>query len=129
MPALLRNFDRAGMMNSVEIRMPFMDWRLVTYVFSLPIQSKLGKGFTKLILREAMKGKMNEDLRTRTYKVGVASPVEFWFNGSLKTWVIDNIRDVKLKNEIIANYQKGKLCNKDVNAVWKHLNIELMGRK
>jgi asparagine synthase (glutamine-hydrolysing) len=129
LPALLRNFDRAGMMNSVEIRMPFMDWRLVTYVFSLPIQSKLGKGFTKLILREAMKGKMNEDLRTRTYKVGVASPVEFWFNGSLKTWVIDNIRDAKLKNEIVANYQKGKLCNKDVNAVWKHLNIELMERK
>ena len=42
LPALLRNFDRAGMMNSIEIRMPFMDWRLVSFVFSLPIESKIG---------------------------------------------------------------------------------------
>lgn len=129
LPALLRNFDRAGMMNSVEIRMPFMDWRLVSYVFSLPTESKLGSGFTKLILREAMKGKMHEDLRTRTFKVGVASPVEYWFNGSLKPWVIDHIKDVELKKEIVANYEKGILSKANVNAAWKHLNIEFMERK
>lgn len=126
LPALLRNFDRAGMMNSVEIRMPFMDWRFVTYVFSLPIQSKLGKGFTKLILREAMKGKMDEGLRTRTFKVGIGSPVEHWFNGSLKPWVLDSIKDPQFKKKVEGFYKSGKLKNADVYNVWKHLNTGLM---
>ncbi len=93
LPALLRNFDRAGMMNGIEIRMPFMDWRLVSFVFSLPEKSKIGNGFTKLILREAMKGKMSEDIRTRTYKVGISSPIDNWMNNPLKSWTMETIED------------------------------------
>ena len=96
LPALLRNFDRAGMMNSVEIRMPFMDWRLVSYIFSLPTESKIGNGYTKRILREAMKGKMDESLRTRTFKVGIGSPIEYWINGRLKEWAFDHLNDQSL---------------------------------
>ncbi|NNK81183.1 MAG: asparagine synthase (glutamine-hydrolyzing), partial [Flavobacteriales bacterium] len=50
LPSLLRNFDKAAMMNGVEIRMPFMDYQLVEYAFGLPFQSKIGNGFTKRIL-------------------------------------------------------------------------------
>ena len=89
LPDIFRNFDLAGMMNSVEIRMPFMDWRLVTYQFSLPIESKIGKSFNKLVLREAMKGRMAEEIRTRRLKIGISSPVASWFRGELKEWVLD----------------------------------------
>jgi asparagine synthase (glutamine-hydrolysing) len=44
LPTLLRNFDRAAMAHGVETRMPFMDWRLVTYGFALPETSKIGAG-------------------------------------------------------------------------------------
>ena len=47
MPTLLRNYDRYSMINSVEIRMPFMDYRIVNFVNSLPYSSKIGNGFTK----------------------------------------------------------------------------------
>src|SRR5205823_8490494 len=40
LPTILRNFDKMAMQHSIEIRMPFMDWRLVTFVFSLPDESK-----------------------------------------------------------------------------------------
>ena len=127
LPALLRNFDRAGMMNSVEIRMPFMDWRLVSYIFSLPTESKIGDGFTKRIVREAMKGRMEESLRTRTFKVGIGSPVEYWFNGELKEWVIDILKDNQLKNQAELSFKKdGKLPASLVRNIWQSINVGLI---
>lgn len=126
LPALLRNFDRAGMMNSIEIRMPFMDWRLVSYVFSLPVSSKVGNGFTKLILREAMKGKMDESLRIRTFKVGIGSPIEHWMNGSLKTWAMDmSDKDQKRKMETELT-NKGHLSADLVRETWQKINLKLI---
>jgi asparagine synthase (glutamine-hydrolysing) len=126
LPALLRNFDRASMINSVEIRMPFMDWRLVTYVFSLPTESKIGQGFTKLLLREAMKGKMDESIRTRTFKVGIGSPAEYWFNEKLKDWVLDTVKDKYQKDELLKAYKNGGLDANLVRETWQKINIELI---
>ena len=50
LPMVLSKVDQASMLNSVESRSPFLDWQLSTYLFSLPTQSKIGKGFTKRIL-------------------------------------------------------------------------------
>ena len=55
LPTLLRNYDRYSMANGVEVRMPFMDHRLVTYTFSLPWTSKVGGTYTKRIMRDALK--------------------------------------------------------------------------
>jgi asparagine synthase (glutamine-hydrolysing) len=139
LPALLRNFDRASMMNSVEIRMPFMDWRLVTYVFSLPTSTKIGQGFTKLLVREAMKGKMDESVRTRTFKVGIGSPVDYWFNGALKEWVLDSLGTVngewgmvnggdstKFKESVFKEYKSGLLRPETVREIWLGMNVELI---
>ena len=40
LPTILRNFDRLSMAHGIEVRMPFMDWRLVTYTMALPETSK-----------------------------------------------------------------------------------------
>ena len=37
---MLRNYDRYAMANGVEIRMPFMDHRIVAFALSLPWQRK-----------------------------------------------------------------------------------------
>ena len=100
LPTLLRNFDRASMINSVEVRMPFLDWRLVCSIFSLPLSSKINSGFTKYVLRESMKGCMNEDIRLRKSKVGIISPIEHWFNAGLSDWLIESVNDNQLKNEL-----------------------------
>lgn len=127
LPALLRNFDRASMMNGIEIRMPFMDWRLVCYVFSLPLTAKIGLGFTKLLLREAMKGKLDEEIRTRTFKVGISSPLEHWFNGVLKDDVINAFKQKSVKQEVLEAYKQGKLSTALVRKVWLKLNVEAIG--
>lgn len=126
LPALLRNFDRAGMINSVEIRMPFMDWRLVSYVFRLPTDSKIGGGFTKRILRESMNGRMDESLRTRTFKVGIQSPIEHWLKGPLKEWAMDNLKDTRLKEKAETMYQSAKPDPVVCKDIWQSINLNLI---
>ena len=89
LPTILRNLDRASMMHGVEIRMPFMDWRLVTYIFSLPMTSKIGNGYTKRILRDAMRGLVPDSILKRKSKIGFNAPTEIWFNGPLKEFIFD----------------------------------------
>lgn len=87
LPTILRNFDRLSMAHGVEVRMPFMDWRLVTFVFSLPDSSKLGDGFTKRVARLGMAGKMPDSIRLSKTKIGFNSPLPEWLNGPLQPWV------------------------------------------
>ena len=101
LPNILRNFDRLSMAHGVESRAPLLDWRLVTLAFSLPSSSKMGAGFTKRILRDAMKGLMPEAIRTRKSKIGFASPMRQWLAGPLKAYVMDISNSLSFKtNEI-----------------------------
>lgn len=83
LPAILRNFDRCSMAHGVEVRMPFMDWRLVTFAHALPAESKFGGGYTKRVLRDAMQGLMPDRVRQRRFKIGFNSPMVEWYNGGL----------------------------------------------
>lgn len=89
LPTLLRNYDRYSMANGVEIQMPFMDWRIVTFAFSLPWDSKVGGGFTKRIVRDAMAPFMPAQIAYRKTKIGFNSPVVEWFQGPLKSWLME----------------------------------------
>ena len=80
LPTNLRDFDRLSMAHGVEVRSPFMDWRLVCFLFSLPPSTKIGSGFTKRILRDALKGILPEPIRTRTRKLGFPNLAEAWMS-------------------------------------------------
>ena len=69
LPTLLRNYDRYSM-ESVEVRMPFMDHRLVSFVFSLPLSSNR-EGYTKRILRDAMKDIVPEPIPIEDKIIGM----------------------------------------------------------
>jgi asparagine synthase (glutamine-hydrolysing) len=80
LPTLLRNYDRYSMASGVEVRMPFLDHRIVSFCFSLPWTSKLGGGYTKRILRDAMKGIVPDKVRLRKDKFGWNAPLQEWFD-------------------------------------------------
>jgi asparagine synthase (glutamine-hydrolysing) len=84
LPTLLRNYDRYSMASGVEVRMPFLDWRLVCFTFSLPWTSKLGGSFTKRIMRDALRGILPEAIRCRRDKIGWNAPFHEWLQGPLK---------------------------------------------
>jgi asparagine synthase (glutamine-hydrolysing) len=77
----LRVEDRNSMAHSVEARLPFLDYRLVTLSFSLPGEWKLRGGWNKYVVREALKGVIAEQVRTRTDKMGFPTPSKDWWGG------------------------------------------------
>lgn len=97
LPYNLRDFDRGSMQHGIEIRMPFLDFRLVRFLFSLPIASKLGGGFTKRILRDALEGVMPESIRRRKLKIGLGSPLAEWFNGILADYLRDEVHSQRFQ--------------------------------
>jgi asparagine synthase (glutamine-hydrolysing) len=83
LPLYLRVEDRNSMAHSVEARLPFMDYRLVEYLFSLPSYWKLRGELNKFVLREAMRGTIPELVRGRVDKMGFPSSAKRWFAGPL----------------------------------------------
>jgi asparagine synthase (glutamine-hydrolysing) len=90
LPTILRNFDRMSMAHGVEVREPFLDWRLVVFCFSLPRESKVSERGTKLILREALHEELPAKIRDRKSKIGFASPMKDWLKDrSFQNYLLD----------------------------------------
>ncbi|WP_237022180.1 asparagine synthase (glutamine-hydrolyzing) [Helicobacter trogontum] len=91
---LLRNYDRYSMINGVEVRMPFLDHRIVELVFSLPYTYKIRNGYTKALIRDALHDIMPESVIWRKSKMGFVSPIVQWMQrdkkeNGLKEWFLD----------------------------------------
>lgn len=75
---LLRNADRNAMAHGIEVRLPFLDHELVQFIFSLSSSFKMHNGYTKYILREAMKDMLPKEIAWRKDKVGFEPPQQQW---------------------------------------------------
>jgi asparagine synthase (glutamine-hydrolysing) len=133
LPALLRYEDRSSMAHSIESRVPFLDYRLVEYIFSLPAHQIINNGYSKAVLRNAMKGYVPESILKRSDKMGFVTPEKVWFAKELKGWADDIINsrlfrerkyfDYSQVSRTIENYRAGK---KDIGfALWRWINLEL----
>ena len=119
LPTLLRNYDRYSMANGVEIRMPFMDHRIVSLAFSLPWTSKVRGGFSKSIVRDAMAPYMPHEVTYRKTKIGFTSPIVDWMQGPLKSFMLDTIssqsfKECQLIDSVdVANHIRRVVNNED----------------
>jgi asparagine synthase (glutamine-hydrolysing) len=96
LPEYLRYEDRNSMAASLETRLPFLDYRLVEWAFTLPPDLKLQRGETKRVVRRATAPYVPAEIRGRTDKMGFTSPQEVWQRGALESWVRDGVERVKL---------------------------------
>ena len=137
LPTILRNFDRASIAHGIEVRMPFMDWRLVTYTMALPETSKFSDGYTKMVARRAMEGRMPESIRMGHRKVGFNSPMPEWLNGPLSGWTASLFdRKVPAFSELVDEVRLRKAVDRltasktwdweFVGRIWPYLNMKWM---
>ncbi len=88
---LLRWEDRCSMQYSIESRTPFADdIDLIETVFSYPAHFKIRNGWSKALLRDAMKGILPDDIRLRRDKLGFATPQDEWLrqiNADMKSQI------------------------------------------
>lgn len=75
---LLHYADRNSMAFGREMRLPFLSHELAEFIFSLPAHYKIHYGFTKWILRNAMKDQLPDNIVWRTDKVGYEPPQKKW---------------------------------------------------
>ncbi len=76
---LLHYGDAISMAHSIESRLPFMDYRLVEFVFSLPGEFKIRDGSGKVLLKEAVRGFVPAFILDNPYKLGFVVPIREWF--------------------------------------------------
>ncbi len=95
---ILVKVDRASMSESLEVRSPFLDVRILEYAASLPIDYKIRRGETKVITRELIKRYIPEHLINRP-KSGFSIPIDQWLRGSLRDWGEELLSVERLKND------------------------------
>ncbi len=97
---LLVKVDRTSMMNSLEIRCPFLDYKLAEYVYNLPIEYKMDKINGKIILKDILSEIMPEDFVYRK-KQGFGAPVLDW----LKTKKMESyVKNILINDALIYKY-------------------------
>jgi len=80
---ILVKVDRASMANSLEVRCPLLDHKLMELIAQVPSRLKLRDGQGKYIFKRALKQVLPSSVLTRSKK-GFAVPVAEWFRGELK---------------------------------------------
>ena len=122
---------------SVESRLPFLDYRLVEFVFAFSGIEKIKSGLTKWVLRDAMKEILPERILSRTDKVGFETPQKKWFRSSLKEFISDILNSEqfmtrKYFNPSFIKKDFDHLCNGKENIksnIWRCVSLELWLKK
>jgi len=83
-PALVHYEDRMSMSASREIRLPFLDYRMVSLLVPMDVGRKLRDGWTKWIFRKAMEPFLPPEIAWRRDKQGFLVPQQRWFREQLR---------------------------------------------
>lgn len=135
---LLKWNDRNSMAFSIESRTPFLDYRLVEYTLQTESAAKINNGYTKFILREAMKNILPEPIRKRRDKIGFGTPEDDWFRTpEFQTLIYGILNSKSCRERGIINCDAAlslyeKHCKKELNIskdIWKWINLELWYRE
>ena len=130
-----RNYESAGLDHAD----PFFDHKLVEFMFRVPGSMKIRDGVTKRLLREAMKGILPEETRTRIKKTGWNAPAHIWFNGPAVEQLLDLVHSrvfrergiyevaevVRLIEEHRSIVSEGAAKENHMMFLWQLLNVEL----
>jgi len=91
---LLVKADKMTMANSVELRVPFLDHRVLEFAARLPESAKVHGLTTKYILKKAFHGRIPAEILNRP-KTGFPVPYVEWLQGELRGPIWEILRDRK----------------------------------
>ena len=103
LPFLLNQYDRCSMSHGIETRTPFLDHNVVNFGLGLHESEIVGKGFTKLILRKALKGLVREEILKQKRKLGFTAAYSQWINGPWKSWAQDLSNSQTFRNQPVLS--------------------------
>lgn len=99
---LLYKMDSASMANSLEVRNPYLDYRLMEYSYNLPQHFKINNGTAKYLMKKLLERYLPKELVYRR-KWGFPAPIGDWLNRDL-SYLIDKWLDPnRIKSQGILN--------------------------
>jgi asparagine synthase (glutamine-hydrolysing) len=133
---LMTKVDIASMANSLEVRQPFLDYRLVEFAASLPVSLKYRRGRGKRLLQDAFGDLLPNEIWNRP-KMGFGVPIDHWFRNELKDMVRDILLDDTARQRgwfqmreierLIDDHQSGRFDH--AYRLWALLVLELWMRR
>lgn len=93
---MLVKVDRASMAVALEVRVPFLDHRVVEWAWTLPMEAKAGGGEGKRLVRQALRRFVPPEVVERP-KMGFDPPVAAWLRGPLRPWAEDLLAEARLR--------------------------------
>ena len=109
LPGLLHYGDAMSMAHGIESRNPFLDYRLVEWMFRLPPRLRFSHGETKWVLREYLRQNGQPVIGNRPDKKGYPTPVNQWLAGSQSAEVEAILLD---KDSLLAQWCDGRNIRK-----------------
>jgi len=95
---MLTKVDLMSMAHGLEVRVPFLDYRLVDFIFSLPDHYKINRSIRKRILQDTFRDVLPTELYNRPKK-GFEVPLLKWFRKELKSLIMDDLLSEKTIRE------------------------------
>jgi len=103
---MLTKVDLMSMAHGLEVRVPFLDYRLVNFIFSLPDDYKITRSIRKKILQDAFRDVLPAELYNRPKK-GFEVPLLKWFRKELKSLIMDDLLSEKsIREQGIFEYSE-----------------------
>ena len=132
-PRALRFSDRASMMHSRELRIPFLDHRLVEYGFKVGHSKLINNGEHKYLLRRMIRGVIPDSI-LKAPKRPLHTPQREWLANELSEFVGDLIHSKKFRDLgwfdlVEVDKEWDKFRNSEVDNsffVWQWISATLM---
>lgn len=120
---ILTKVDRASMAVSLEVRAPFLDYRVAEFAASLPVDFKQHGRITKYVLKKATSSLLPAFVAKRGKK-GFGVPIADWLKGKLKPLAKDMLSSERLKRGGFFNaYYVQKLFKEHESGVANHRKL------
>lgn len=133
LPRILHVADRSAMEFGVEHRVPFLDYRLVEFGLSLPVNQKIRNGHQRYFMRKAMDRLLPKDV-VWAPKRAIPSPQREWFKKELKPWIRSVLQSKSFGSRpyfnqkmVLAEYEKyirTPETPKNSFHIWQWLHLE-----
>ncbi len=111
---ILVKADRMSMAHSLEVRAPLLDYRLVEFAASLPVEFRMSGFQKKYIFKKAMRENLPKEIIYRT-KRGFNAPVAHWINSSLKPLLDRVFNSSSPFSELFENGAVNELISQHLN--------------
>ena len=95
---MLTKVDLMSMAHGLEVRVPFLDYEVVNFLFSLPFDFKINKNIRKRVLQDTFRDVLPAELYNRPKK-GFEVPLLKWLRKEMKSLIVDDLLSKKFIEE------------------------------